>query len=244
VSDRVVRGTNDPAYVSAQYATESGLAARKSVYRDVAGVDARDVAFRLVATARPQLILEVGCGEGELAARLQEELAVDVTAVDQSTRMVELTRERGVNALVADVQELPFDDEAFDAVVAAWMLYHVADIDRALAEISRVLRPGGRLVAVTNRADHLAELFALAGIERWELPFGAENGAQLLSRHFEVVDVVDADGTVVFADIAMVRSYFESSDRLSAYLDRLPDRLDEPLVVRRRPIVFVAEKAA
>lgn len=243
MSDRVIRGTNDPGYVRDQYATEAGLAARKSVYHDVAGVDARDVAFRLVATARPRNVLEVGCGEGELAARMRDELGADVIAVDQSPRMVELTQARGIDARVADVQQLPFDDAAFDAVVAAWMLYHVQDIDRGLAEIARVLRPGGRLVAVTNRSDHLSELFALAGIERWELPFGGENGGQLLARHFDSVDAFDADGTVVFTDIGMVRAYFDSSDRLSAYLDRLPERLDEPLVVRRRPVVFVAETA-
>jgi SAM-dependent methyltransferase len=244
VSGEVVRRPDDPEYVRAQYASESGLAARKAVYRDVAGVDARDLALRLLAVTRPRRILDVGCGEGELAARMGEELDADVVAVDQSPRMVELARARGVEASVADVQQLPFADASFDAVLAAWMLYHVADIDRGLSEIARALRPGGRLVAVTNRADHLAELFALAGIERWELPFGGENGEELLARHFESVDRFDADGTVVFADIDMVRSYYGSSDRLAEYLVRLPPRLDEPLVVRRRPVVFVAETAA
>jgi SAM-dependent methyltransferase len=242
VNERI-GGWNDPGYVREQYATESGLAARKSVYRDVAGIDARDVAFRLVATARPTRILEVGCGEGELAARLRGELGADVVALDQSPRMVELAAARGVDARVGDVQDLPFGEHEFDVVLAAWVLFHVADVDRGLSEIARVIRPGGRLVAVTNRADHLAELFALAGIERSELPFGGENGERLLERHFESVDRLDADGTVVFSDIEMVRSYFGSSDRLEAYLDRLPEQLDEPLVVRRRPVVFVAEKA-
>ena len=44
--------------------------------------------------------------------------------------MVELARARGVDARVGDVQELPFADGAFDCVVAAWMLYHVPDLDR------------------------------------------------------------------------------------------------------------------
>jgi SAM-dependent methyltransferase len=171
-------------------------------------------------------------------------LDADVVAVDQSPRMVELTSARGVDARVADVEDLPFEDESFDVVVAAWMLYHVPDLDRGLSEIARVLRPSGRLVAVTNRADHLAELFALVGVERWELPFGGENGETLLARHFETVDRIDADGTVVFADIDMVRAYFASSERLAGLLERLPERLEEPLVVRRRPVVLVAEKAA
>jgi len=242
VSDSVVRGTNDPHYVKEQYASEAGLAARKAVYRDVAGVDAREVAFAQIAEAMPRRVLEVGCGEGELAERLVRELQVDLVAVDQSQRMVEITRSRGVDARVADVQELPFEDASFDVAVAAWMLYHVPDLDRGLAELARVLRTGGRLVAATNRADHLAELFALAGIDRWDLPFGGENGEQLLARSFAGVERFDADGTVVFSDIETVRSYYASSERLSGYLGRLPVALEEPLVARRRPVVFVATK--
>ena len=53
---------------------------------------------------------------------------------------------------------------SFDTVVAAWMLYHVPDLDRGLAEIARVLTPGGRLVAVTNSELHLEEARAHAGV--------------------------------------------------------------------------------
>ena len=63
-------GANDPEYVRRQYASESGLAARKALYRDVTVPDARDVLVAAVAEAAPRRVLEVGCGEGELAARL------------------------------------------------------------------------------------------------------------------------------------------------------------------------------
>ena len=235
----VVRGLNDPDHVVRQYETEAGLAARKSVYRDVSGADARELAVEAVICGAPDRVLEVGCGEGELAERLTA-MVPDVVAVDQSPRMVELTRARGVEARVADVQELPFSDHSFDAVLAAWMLYHVPDLDRGLSEIARVLRPGGRLVATTNSAEHLAELLSLGGIERWDLPFRAENAAELLGRHFTHVERQDAYGTVTFRDIDLVRSYFASSERLSDALDRLPEVLEAPLVARRLPAVFVA----
>ena len=141
---------------------------------------------------------------------------------------------------MVDVQELPFSEHSFDAVLAAWMLYHVPDLDRGLSEIARVLRPGGRLVATTNSAEHLAELLSLGGIERWDLPFRAENAAELLGRHFTHVERQDAYGTVTFRDIDLVRSYFASSERLSDALDRLPEVLEAPLVARRLPAVFVA----
>ena len=229
------RALNDPAHVRTQYENEAGLAARKAAYRDVTGPDPREAAFAAVVESSPTTILEVGCGEGELAERLTRETAATVIAVDQSERMVELTRARGVDARVADVKDLPFADRAFEAVLAGWMLYHVHDLDRALA-------PNGRLVAATNATDHLVELLALGGVERWSLPFSGENGEDQLRRHFDDVERIDLPGTVTFSDIEVVRSYFGSSDRLAPALERLPTSLDEPLVTRRSPVLFVATK--
>ena len=64
-----------------------------------------------------------------------------ITAIDQSPRLARLTAGRGVPVGIADVQALPFPDNRFDVVAALWMLYHVPDLDRGLAEIRRVLRP-------------------------------------------------------------------------------------------------------
>ena len=133
---------DDPEVVREQYATEDGLEERRSIYQDVEGEDAKEVAFRAIAACRPRRVLEVGPGPGELSARMTAELGAEVVALDVSERMVELARRRGVDARVGDVQSLPFEDGSFDTVVAAWMLYHVPDLDRGLAEIARVLTPG------------------------------------------------------------------------------------------------------
>jgi len=243
VTGGVIRGADDPEYVRSQYQDESGLQARKAIYAEIGGVDARDVAFEAVREAGPERVLEVGCGEGELAERVVTELGVELIALDQSERMAELTRARGVDARVGDVQELPFEDGSFDLAVAAWMLYHVAELDTALRELERVLYDGGRLVAVTNYATHLSEMFNLVGLERWDLPFGGENGAALLTRHFSHVEARDGIGTVVFSGAEPIRSYLRSSTRLVAYADRVPE-LDEPLTAHRRCVVFVADKGS
>ena len=77
--------------------------------------------------------------------------------------MVALTQARGVEAVVGDVQNLPFRDGIFDCAVAAWMLYHVQDLNRALLELEPGSAAQGRLVATTNSGDTLPELWDLLG---------------------------------------------------------------------------------
>ena len=232
---------NDPADVRRQYATEANLEARRSLYEKTEGPDPRELAFEAVAEFRPERVLEVGGGPGELAERIATELPADVVMVDVSPRMVELARTRGVAAQVGDVQALPFEDDAFDCGVAAWMLFHVPDLDRALGELARILRPGGRLVAVTNAEDHLRELREIAGAAAWERVFTRENGAELLARHFAHVERRDADGWVTIDDDEQIRGYLDSLHHETA-IDPAPHEL--PLRIRRATSVFVAEKGA
>jgi SAM-dependent methyltransferase len=235
-----VSGIADPAWVEAEYASERGLAGRKAAYRFATGPDPRELAFAAVAEAAPARMLEVGCGEGELAERFVRELGAEVVAIDRSPRMVELTRARGVPAEPGDVQDLSrFADATFDVAFAGWMLYHVAEIDRALAELARVLRPGGRLVAVTNGDDHLRELRELVGVSDRVRGFGGANGADLLRRSFARVERRDAAGWIEFPDRAAVEAYVDAASGLWAR--PLSPELDVPLRVRRSSVVFVAE---
>ena len=77
-----------------------------------------------------------------MAERIHDLPGVTLVATDFSPRFVELTAARGVDARQADICYLPFDDDTFDVVYAGWMLYHVRDLERALNEVRRVLRPG------------------------------------------------------------------------------------------------------
>ena len=163
-------------------------------------------------------------------------------AIDLSPRMVELAQERGVDARVADLQELPFADGEFDLVVAAWMLYHVPDLDRGIRELARVLRPGGRLVAGTNSRLHLIELRELVGSGPSTLSFARETGEQVLAPYFARSRREDVDGTLTFADRAAVEAYVRASIAMSPFVENLPAAIDEPFVARRANSIFVAEK--
>ena len=232
---------NDPAEVARQYGSEENLEARRSIYGTQEGPDPRELAFDAVAEAAPQRVLEVGGGPGELAARLQDALGCEVVMVDASPRMVELAADRGVDARVGDAQALPFPDESFDVAVAAWMLYHVADLDRALSELARVLRPGGRLVAVTNGAEHLAEIRRIAGVAMWSQIFRSEEAAGRLARHFDSVERRDPEGWVTIEDDGVVHRYVASLQH-DGEVELAPYEL--PLRIRRSSSILVAEKAA
>ena len=110
----------------------------------------------------PARILDAGCGSGPLFAALRDRGAM-VTGFDSSTGMLEQARQRlgdDADLQVADLgSPLPFPDGAFDDVIAALVLHYLEDWGPALAELRRVLKPGGRLIA---SVDHP---FAIHGIQ-------------------------------------------------------------------------------
>jgi SAM-dependent methyltransferase len=232
---------DEASFVREQYATPDNLRARKAAYVNAEGDDPREFVLEAVAAAQPRRVLEVGGGEGELAERIAKELGVQLVGIDQSEGMVAEQRARGIDARRGDVQELPFGDGEFDVAVAAWMLYHVLDLDRGLAELARVLKPGGVLVAVTNSVEHLQELWNLA--ERanavGRFTFRSDNGEEVLGRHFAAVERRDATGFIVMDD-ATIRRFAGSWDALGSLVDMEP--LPEPLRVRRHSTVFAARK--
>jgi demethylmenaquinone methyltransferase/2-methoxy-6-polyprenyl-1,4-benzoquinol methylase len=98
--------------------------------------------------------LDVCCGTGDLAFALASRVAPggSVTGCDFSEPMLEVAREKGRAGGAtprfewADALDLPYEDASFDAVTAGFGVRNLADLDRGLAEMTRVLTPGGRLV--------------------------------------------------------------------------------------------------
>ena len=106
-------------------------------------------------------VLDVPCGGGVALRGLRPDQDVSYVAADLDPRMLERTqasaRRRGLGHLVrterADVGDLPFDDESFDLVVTFTGLHCFPDPEGAIAEMARVLRPGGRLVGSSLLED-------------------------------------------------------------------------------------------
>lgn len=102
-------------------------------------------------------ILDLGCGNGQLTAQLAATGAM-VTGVDASAEMIAAARLHGITADHASAELLPYSDASFDAVFSNAALHWVRDQDAMMAEVRRVLRPGGRFVAEMGGQGNIAAI--------------------------------------------------------------------------------------
>ncbi len=130
-----------------------------------AGLDRSWRRLTVEAVVQPgDRVLDACCGTGDLAIAAERE-GGRVTGLDFSTAMLERARRKSetVTWLEGDLLALPFDDTSFDAATVGFGLRNVADLDAALAELRRVLRPGGRLaiLEITRPRGILRPFFSL-----------------------------------------------------------------------------------
>ncbi len=235
----------DPAYVADQYRDSTRFDARVQIYTlyDSSPEPWLRWLFERLALREGERVLELGCGTAnvwrENAARVPA--GVSLVLTDLSPGMLDEARARLAGLPLApelreaDAQALPFGDESFDLVVANHMFYHVPDRARALAEIRRVLRSGGRAVVGTNHWTHLLELREL--LARFELEglllaplrdrseFDLETAAEEISAELEVVGVERRRSALEIRAVEPLIAYVRSmADRT-----RVPDAALEPL---------------
>jgi len=110
----------------------------------------RKCAAKIVAGWQPRDVLDLATGSGDLALAIQRHLPNErIVAADFSPEMLDVARAKGVaNTVVADALRLPFESASFDVVTVAFGLRNMADWDRALTEMARVLRDGGHLLVL------------------------------------------------------------------------------------------------
>ena len=193
------------------------------------------VAQRLLAEGATP-VLDVGCGEGELARHLPEGAWVGL----DSSR--ELLARAPRPAHLGDANALPFPDGGFGAVTLLYVLYHLAEPGRALAEAHRVLRPGGMVaVAAPSRHDSPELADALA---RPALTFDAELAPEMLAEHFARVEVERWDAPLIeLPTHEAVREYLVGKGVEPQRARSAAAAASVPLAVTKRGAVAYAWKA-
>lgn len=134
---------------------------------------------------QPQTILDLGCGPG-VSTKLMKQKGHNPIGTDHSPEMVHNANERGVEAYVCSDNRLPFSKESFDVVFACTSLEWTNEPHKLIKEASRVLKPGGRFVAVTlgpyarPRTSAYERLYGKEVIHNMMMPWELQ---QLLEEH-------------------------------------------------------------
>lgn len=146
-------------------------------------------------------VLEIGCGNGALWAKNIEYLNenIDVTLTDICEDMlndakINLSKNSDkFNFQIADPNDIPFENDSFDIIIANHILFYMKDLDLVLSEINRVLKKGGHFYCSTIDSCHMKELEELMlgfsnnikiSEEKLSNKFGLENGEEILKKYF------------------------------------------------------------
>jgi SAM-dependent methyltransferase len=203
-SERVDPRTDRATLTEVSYRTGKFLADRQQIYRFAVrrAETMPQWLFGLLggADALREPIIDVGAGNGTYLLPLGHRRAI---GLDLSRGMLLGIRQAGFDGplVVGDAQALPVATASVGTAMANHMLYHVPDIRAAVRELRRVIRPGGVLVAITNAADHMAEVVSIRNAAIAELTgrpatqgsavarFNLDNAAGPLSASFESVEL-------------------------------------------------------
>ena len=123
-------------------------------------------------------ILDVGCGKGRFARVFQEQQPeAELWGLDISEEMLRFVPD-GIHTKAGSMTELPFEDSFFDGAYATESLEHAVEIDKAVAEICRVVKPDGRIAIIDKNAEHWGRL----ATPEWEKWFTRKELENLLKR--------------------------------------------------------------
>ena len=213
---------NDAKSIRQQYANADGLNIRMALHQKYS-INKQPYGDWISAhylIQQGMKVLELGCGTGSMWAEPGRWLPDDafLLLTDLSEGMLETARKNvpvqsNISFAQVDIQQIPYADASFDLVIANAMLYHVPDLDRALSEVARVLKPDGRFICSTTGDNGMHQWFqqVLGTGETLSMPFSLQNGGAALQKHFLNAEMrVREDGLEV-TDVYDLAAYVRST---------------------------------
>ena len=222
-----------------------------------------------------EMVLDVGSGTGRDVAVISQRLnkGGQIFAIDISKPLLNLACQRTSNSItkpvcsVASVEELLFDDEQFDVVIAKHVLNHVSDIDRGLSEITRELKRNGIVVVTTGvktsrtdlvRVSHreaIQQSHVIKDVRLSRTSFNCENARQYLEQFFAKIAYHFYGFQMVFPDVDSFMLYYttlpcfqEATDDVATKVDlanhmrNIIGQLEMPIVLDRSRGTFICTK--
>ncbi len=234
---------NQPDIVKNQYQSSSNLNTRISIHDKYSTnkMGFSNWIFSNYEIPEGSRILELGCGTGSMWVGKDEEVRKcgKIILSDFSEGMIDTARATlssydKIEYQVIDIQNIPFEDDSFDIVIANMMLYHVPDLNKGLSEVRRVLKDGGAFYCATfgehGIMEYLAGLLRECGVEdNTNKSFTLQNGSQYLKSAFEKVERQDYKDSLAVTNADDLIDYIYSLTSMTTLSSRNRDEIREAL---------------
>ena len=178
-------------------------------------------------------VLELGCGTGamwqgqkDLVNRCSNIILTDISQGMLDEARDTLNNYNNIHYEVVDVESIPYKDSTFDHVIANMMLYHTNDLNKALSEIARVLKPNGIFTCVTYGENgimpYLEQLLSEYNFNSsMNRSFTLQNGKVSLCKHFSYIERIDYPDSLEVTDSNDIVEYIKSCSSMPGF--RCPD---------------------
>lgn len=228
-----MREINDTMIVKHQYANANNLNTRISIH-DKYSTNKMGFDNWIVSNYRidkGMKVLELGCGTGDIWKNRDAIINACSKLVlsDFSDGMLETTKENlnkydNIDYRVLDIQEIPYEDETFDVIIANMMLYHVPDIDKGLAEVQRVLKKKGSFYCATygehGIIEYLSKILSVYGVEgNINKNFTLQNGYEILQKSFQKVEKLEYIDSLAITHVNDMVDYIYSLSSMTLLND-------------------------
>lgn len=240
----MIGSSNDAEAVRTQYSSSNGLNTRIA-FHDMYSTNKYGYGNWILSNYEifeGAKVLELGCGTADmwvghdnLIARCGLLMLTDLSEGMLSAARENIGERKNVAYALADIQDIPFENDSFDVVIANSMLYHVPDLGKGINEVRRVLKNDGVFYCASygelNFTDVLASWFELDGESfKPNHNFTLQNGKQILKATFTNVEAKFYEDSLHISNIDDLVDYLQSLVSLSAISDLSSDRIHEILI--------------
>lgn len=225
----IIKITNIESRVKEQYKSDKNLNIRSNLHSyNINKIDFDKWCFDQINFPSDSRVLELGCGTGKFWLKNKDNIdkSLDITLSDFSKSMLKIAKDKlkevdyKFKYEEINMENIPYEDNSFDVVIAEHMIYFAPNVEKALSEIRRVLKTGGVLYASANSCETMAELNKLVekfdsslGIDNngYSTRFELENGEGILKKYFNSVEVEILEGKIIVNQAEPVVSYKAST---------------------------------